>query len=136
MTTMMCQLLIREGMEKAYEELQRKMYEPTINGEHNRLYHTFRTENPREYFCLMSFDDYAAFIRHETSPHHEMVDWFVYIEDIKFHWLEPLEGASSLTAHTDYQVIRNPTPLEQKYISLFQIKRADWWPKTEPLPAV
>lgn len=127
MATLLTQYTIAEGFVEKFEASQRMMYRETLQGDHVRLYQTFRSMEPREYFTLMSFDSYVDFIAHISSDHHEEQNALTMIEAIHFHWLEPLEGASDLAA-TIAQDIPEPTPLQEKYLAMFRIERAAWWP--------
>lgn len=128
MATLLCQFTVRKECISDFEDKQRMMFVETNKGEHIRLYQSFRSMNSGEYFVIMTFDSYKDFIDHETSPHHEDQNATAMIEAIQFHWLDPLEGASDLPP-TDYQDLPDPTPLQKKYIDMFQIHRAEWWPK-------
>jgi hypothetical protein len=128
MATLLCQLTIRAECVEEFENSQRMMFAETNKEKYVRLYQSFRSMNEREYFVIMTFDNYASFIDHEISPRHEEQNAMPMIETIQFHWLDPLEGASDLPP-TAYQEIPDPTPLQKKYIDMFQIHRAAWWPK-------
>lgn len=129
MATLLTQYTIADGCIDRFEASQRTMYRETLKGDHVRLYQSFRSANPREYYTLMSFDDYVAFIRHISSDHHEDQDALSMIEAIRFHWLEPLEGASDF-GPTIRREFPDPTPLQQRYLEMFRFDRAGWWPAT------
>jgi quinol monooxygenase YgiN len=82
MATLLCQLTIRAECVEEFENSQRMMFVETNKEKYVRLYQSFRSTTEREYFVIMTFDNYASFIDHETSPHHEEQNAMPMIETI------------------------------------------------------
>ena len=97
MATFLAHIKIFEGKEAEFEEVSRTMYEATHRAEpHCRRYEFWRGAEPRSYYCLESFDDFLAFMNHQTSDHHEAPDFGSLLETIELEWLDPVQGASDL----------------------------------------
>ena len=96
MATFVAKIKIYEGKEAEFEDVARMMYEATNREPGCRRYAYWRGAEPRSYYCLESFDDYLAFMEHQTSDHHEAPDFRSLLESIELEWLDPIQGASDL----------------------------------------
>ena len=73
MATLLAHLTIREGAEDRFEDAGRASSTRASHAAEPGLvrYEYLRSAEPRTYYCLLSFTDEAAFLRHQASDHHE-----------------------------------------------------------------
>jgi quinol monooxygenase YgiN len=94
-------------------------------------YEYWRGADRRLYYSLLSFEDHAAFLRHQTSEHHEAASPRIgaLCETLKLEWVDPLPDASPLPA-TEMQPL--PDDADEKtalYHGIFAATVQDWWPR-------
>lgn len=130
MATLLAHLTVRAGGEARFEELARELYDASHTGEPGLVrYEYLRAAERRHYYCLLSFDDEAAFLRHQASDHHESAtsELQELLEASRFEWVDPVDGASPLGA-TD---AGGPAPaagdLERAYHRAMGVVVSEWW---------
>lgn len=131
MATLLAHITVRPGAERQFEEIARTLYDATHALEHGvRRYEYWRGAAPRTYYTLLAFDDHQAFIRHQTSDHHETASPALgqVIEQLRLEWVDPIEGASPLPVTEHQPAEANASELVQAYTDRFAAVIADWWP--------
>lgn len=129
MATILAHIRVREGLEARFEELAAELHRATHASETAVLrYEYWRGSEPRTYYGLLAFADYAAFLAHQTSPHHEEATPGLgeVIEEIRLEWVDPLRSASPLPA-TAPRVPPHADPTTQRAARLFAAHVAEWW---------
>ena len=130
MATILAHIRVREGAERRFEEIARGLYEGTHRLERGvRRYEYWRGAEPRSYYTLLAFDDFHAFIAHQTSPHHESAspDLGAVIEDLRLEWLDPVADASPLPETRAQDVGDDAGELARRYAEVFAADVAAWW---------
>ncbi len=130
MATLLAHLTVRAGCEARFESLTRRLYDASWKAEPDLVrYEYFRAASPRTYYCLLSFPDEAAFLRHQASDHHEAEtrELGELLEASTFEWVDPVEGASPLRS----TVASGPDPdagkVERAYHRAMPVVVPDWW---------
>ena len=101
MATILAHIHVQEGREREFENVARALHADTHARERGvRHYEYWRGAQPGLYYCLLAFDDFHAFLTHQTSPHHESAspELGKPIRSMKLEWVDPIEGASKLPA--------------------------------------
>jgi len=128
--TILAHLKVREGSERAFEEISRGLYEASHAGEKGLLrYEYWRGSEPRTYYTLLAFDDFASFIAHQTSDHHEAASPKLggVLEGLRLEWVDPVDGASPLPATNAQDLSQAADALTRLYAERFAAKVAPWW---------
>jgi quinol monooxygenase YgiN len=99
MATILAHIRVTPGTAARYEQLAADLYRDTHASETGvRYYEHWRGAEPDTYYTLLAFEDYRAFLRHQTSPHH--ADFAVNIRgviaELRLEWVDPVPGASAL----------------------------------------
>ena len=130
MATILAHIQIKEGREREFEAIARTLHEATLSEESSvRHYEYWRGATPSLYYCLLAFDDFNAFIAHQTSDHHETASPKLgdLIADMKLEWVDPVGGASRLPP-TDMQPLPDGSDaLTERYHRIFAATIQDWW---------
>jgi quinol monooxygenase YgiN len=130
MATLLVHLKAREGQEENFERSSRQLYEATHRLEKGcRRYEFWRGAEPRRYYCLLSFDDFVAFIEHQTSEHHEEPDYDTMLEEVHIEWVDPVQGASDLVPTESRPMPEGASELMKTYSGQFAAEIQDWWSK-------
>lgn len=130
MATILAHLKVREGAERAFEDISRDLYRASHAGEDGLLrYEYWRGSEPRTYYTLLSFVDFAAFIAHQTSDHHEAASprLGAVLEGIRLEWVDPIDGASPLPATNAQDLSQAADALTRLYAERFAARIAPWW---------
>jgi quinol monooxygenase YgiN len=130
MATCLVSMRIREGEAEAFEALARSLYADSTGKEPGMIrYEYWRGREPNRYYCLESFDDYAAFLAHETAPHHEAAaePIMALIEQFDLEWVDPVAGASPLPATREFSPPAAATERERLYAEMFPLSLLAWW---------
>ena len=130
MATILAHLKVREGSERAFEEISRGLYEASHAGEKGLLrYEYWRGSEPRTYYTLLAFDDFASFIAHQTSDHHEAASPKLggVLEGLRLEWVDPVDGASPLPATNAQDLSQAADALTRLYAERFAAQVAPWW---------
>ena len=94
-----------------------------------RRYEYFRGTDPGTYYALLSFDDYHAFLDHQSSDHHEAAAPGLgeVTESTRLEWIDPIQQASPLVP-TDHQPMPDDaSAVATRYHERFGDITADWW---------
>ncbi|MFM1752001.1 MAG: hypothetical protein RL119_963 [Actinomycetota bacterium] len=130
MATILAHLKVKEGHERAFEDISRALYQASHAGEEGLLrYEYWRGSEPRTYYTLLSFVDFAAFIAHQTSDHHEAASPQLgsVLEGLRLEWVDPIEGASPLVATHAQDLSQAENALTRLYAERFAARIASWW---------
>jgi quinol monooxygenase YgiN len=128
--TILAHLKVKEGHERAFEDISRALYQASHAGEEGLLrYEYWRGSEPRTYYTLLSFVDFAAFIAHQTSDHHEAASPQLgsVLEGLRLEWVDPIEGASPLVATHAQDLSQAENALTRLYAERFAARIANWW---------
>ena len=130
MATLLAHIRVREGCEERFETIASELYVQTHASEKGcRRYEYWRGAERCLYYSLLSFDDFDAFLVHQTSDHHENASPALgeLISNIELEWLDPLAKASDLPA-TEMQPL--PDAADDKtrtYHRVFAATVQEWW---------
>jgi quinol monooxygenase YgiN len=130
MATLLAHIKIREGMEARFEQVAAELHRLTHEHETGvRRYEYWRGAEPGSYYTLLAFDDYLAFLRHQTSEHHEAASPALrdLIADMRLEWVDPIEGSSPLPATNSQALPAGASELEQAYAQTFAADVQPWW---------
>jgi quinol monooxygenase YgiN len=130
MATLLAHITVREGCEREFEEIARTLFTATHAHEHGVIHYEYwRGAAPRTYYTLLAFDDHRAFIRHQTSDHHESASPALgrLIEGLRLEWVDPIAGASPLPATEMQPCPDGADALTQAYTDRFAAQIAEWW---------
>ena len=131
MATLLSYIKVKAGQESAYEDMQAVLYQDTWATEPGcRRYEFFRGPDRGEYYALLSFDDFQAFLVHQSSDHHEDFgkQFGEIIEDHWVKWVDPLGRCSKGLVPTDPQAAQEgATPLMIENSQTMAIEVPDWW---------
>jgi quinol monooxygenase YgiN len=130
MATFLAHIRVKPGFEAAFERTATALHDATHAAEPRMLrYEYWRASEERTYYTLASFDDFHAFLEHQTSDHHEGAGpaLMAAIESIRFEWVDPIVGASPLPA-TDMQPLpEGASDAATKYHERFAVRDGAWW---------
>lgn len=130
MATILAHITIRPSSEAKFEELAKVLHRDTHDNEDGvRAYGYWRGATPRQYYTLLSFDDFLHFMAHQTSSHHEDASGALgsVIEAIKLEWVDPIQGASKFVPTNAQSVPETADELTKKYAVRYAPQIADWW---------
>ena len=123
---------LKSGREAEFESIAKELYEATHELETGCLrYEYWRGAEPGLYYSLLAFEDFDAFLRHQTSDHHETASPRIgeVCEDVKLEWVDPLPSASPMPL-TEMQPLPEGADEKTKlYHQIFAAKVQDWWPR-------
>lgn len=128
MATFLAKIKIFEGKEAEFEETARMMFRETHKHEpHCRRYEYWRGAAPRTYYCMESFDNFIAFLEHQTSDHHEAPDFASMLEEIELEWIDPIQGACDLVPTESQEVPEDASDLMREYANNHDVVMQAWW---------
>lgn len=128
MATILAHINVVEGKEADFEQIAHEMYRATHSEETGvRRYEYWRGEQPGMYYCLLSFDDFRAFLAHQTSEHHEAPDWGSVLAGIRLEWVDPLINGSDLPSTQPQEISESANDLMKQYAETYAVRRAHWW---------
>jgi len=128
LATFLAKITIYEGKEAEFEDVARMMYAATHGNEPKcRRYEYWRGAEPRSYYCLESFDDFLAFMDHQTSDHHEAPDFGSLLESIELEWVDPIEGAADLVPTEAQELPADADDLTRRYAESHPVLVQAWW---------
>ena len=131
MATILAHINVRSGSEARFEEIATELYRSTHSTEDNVLrYEYWRGQEAGRYYTLLAFPDFAGFLTHQTSPHHEHVaaELGKVIETIRLEWLDPIVGAAPLPPTVAQDVAADADELTAMYAKRYAAVIAPWWP--------
>ena len=101
MATFLAHITVKPGREADFERVAAEHYGAThaLEPQMGR-YEFWRGADDRVYYCHATFDDFVAFVEHQTSDHHEtfgpmLRDTF---EIFRLEWVDPIATSSPLAA--------------------------------------
>lgn len=131
MATILAHITVHPGSETRFEDLARALYAATHEREAGvRRYEYWRGAEPGSYYTLLSFTDYAAFLAHQTSPHHERAasELGPAIASMRIEWVDPIAGASALPPTAEpYGSSPFTDDRSRRYAAAFPPTIANWW---------
>ncbi|MSO58867.1 MAG: hypothetical protein EXQ63_00885 [Ilumatobacteraceae bacterium] len=130
MATILVHIVIRDGHEAEFEAIARDLHRASHAGEKGLLrYEYWRGSEPRSYYTLLSFVDFATFIAHQTSEHHETASPQLgpMVESLRLEWVDPVDGASDLPATNAQDLSAASDELTRVYAGRFAASVAPWW---------
>ncbi|MBI1181221.1 MAG: hypothetical protein GC201_11740 [Alphaproteobacteria bacterium] len=130
MATLLAHIRIRPGKEARFEELQGALWRSTHADEPGcRRYEFFRGEAEGSYYGLLSFDDFQAFLVHQSSDAHEDfgAEFADVVSDIRIEWIDPVQGASALAPTAPQEAPEGAGDLMKEYSKTYAVRMADWW---------
>ena len=129
MATILAHIQVHAGREADFEAIARELHRGTATEPGKRHYEYWRGAERGLYYCLLAFDDFHAFITHQTSDHHEAASPKLgeLIEKMRLEWVDPVQGASDLPP-TAMQPLRDGADdLTARYHRLFEATLQEWW---------
>lgn len=130
MATILAHIRVKTGSEQAFERTVRELFERSHGTEPTlRRYEYWRAQEPGQYYCLLAFDDYCAFLNHQSSPHHESTtpELMGQIASLRLEWLDPVQGASPLPPTASQALPHDAAELVRRYAGMFPVDMAAWW---------
>ena len=130
MATLLAHIRIKPGSEAQFETTVRALYASSHASEKAlRRYEYWRGKSPNCYYCLESFDDYAGFLAHETTPHHEAAaePIMALIEAFELEWVDPVPDAAPLATTHDQPLDAGADERTRFYAGMFPLTLARWW---------
>ena len=131
MATLLSYIKVKEGQEAAYEDMQATLYDETHAREPDcRRYEFFRGPERGEYYALLSFDDFQAFLVHQSSEHHEDfgAKFGNIIDDHWVKWVDPMDrGSAGLVPTNPQEPQADATDLMIENSRSMAIEVPDWW---------
>jgi quinol monooxygenase YgiN len=132
--TILAHIQLHAGREAEFETLVSQLYRDTARDVGARHYEYWRSATPGFYYCLLAFDDFDAFLAHQTSDHHEVASPKLgeLISKMRLEWIDPVPGASALPSTEGQPLAEGADELTSRYHALFQPVMQEWW---QPLRA-
>lgn len=130
MATILAHITVRPGSEADFEAISRGLYETSHETESGLLrYEYWRGSEPGSYYTLLSFVDFAAFIAHQTSDHHEEASPKLgkVLTGIRLEWVDPVDGAAPLPRTESQDLSHVADELTRLYAERFAARVAPWW---------
>lgn len=130
MATILAHISVKPDRVSDFEETIRTLFEATHRLEPGCLrYEYWRGAEENFYYCLLSFEDFRAFLTHQTSDHHEAPDFGAMLETIRLEWIDPVDGASSLPPTNRQALADDASEAARSYATRYDVVIADWWSK-------
>jgi quinol monooxygenase YgiN len=130
MATILAHIHVHTGREHEFETVAARLHGETHARETGvRHYEYWRGAEPGLYYCLLAFDDFHAFLEHQTSAHHEAASPRLgeLIREMRLEWVDPVAGASGLPPTRMQALPPDADPLTARYHRAFAVKLQDWW---------
>jgi quinol monooxygenase YgiN len=129
MSTILAHISIHPGREAEFEDLVRTLHAATQAEPGKHHYEYWRGATPSLYYCLLAYENFNAFINHQTSDHHEQASPILgeLIADMTLEWVDPVGGASDLPATASQALPADANELTTTYHGLFAAQLQDWW---------
>ena len=130
MATILAHISVRPGAEADFEAISRDLYAESHASEEGLLrYEYWRGAEAGTYYTLLSFRDFASFIAHQTSEHHEAASpkLGAVLTGLRLEWLDPVEGASPLPRTAPQDLSHVAHELTLLYAERFAARIAPWW---------
>ncbi len=130
MATYLAHIQIKPGREAEFERIVATLYDETHLHEPGcRRYEYWRGDKEGTYYGLGAFDDFLAFIDHQTSDHHEEPgpDLKDVIDTITVEWVDPIGSASPLPPTDPQPLPDGASALAIRYRDRFAVDVPPWW---------
>lgn len=130
MATILAHISVKSGSEARFEEISRDLHRASHAGEQGLLrYEYWRGAEPGTYYTLLSFSDFASFIAHQTSEHHEAASPQLgsVLSGLRLEWVDPIVGASDLPPTEAQDLSGSTDELTRAYAKRFAAQIAPWW---------
>lgn len=129
MATILAHIHVHPGREPEFEALARELFRATATEPRKRHYEYWRGAEPSLYYCLLAFDDFHAFLTHQTSDHHEAASPKLgeLIAKMRLEWVDPVDGASELPATEMQALAPGADETTTRYHDLFAATLQEWW---------
>jgi len=129
MATILAHIRVHDAREADFEALVRELHRGTSAEPGKRHYEYWRSAEPSLYYCLLAFDDFHAFLAHQTSDHHEAASPKLgeLIAKMRLEWVDPVQGASELPSTEMQELPAGADELTTRYHRLFAATLQDWW---------
>jgi len=130
MATLLAHIRVHEGREPEFERMVGQLHAETHRREAGvRHYDYWRGAEPGLYYCLLAFDDFTAFLEHQTSDHHEASapELGDLIRDMELEWVDPVQGASKLPPTGMQPLAEDADALTTRYHRVFEARVQAWW---------
>lgn len=129
MATILAHIQVQPGRERDFEAIARELHAATDREPGKRHYEYWRGAKPGLYYCLLAFDDFHAFLEHQTSDHHEEASPKLgeLVAKIRLEWVDPVEGASTLPPTRAQPLPPDADDLTTRYHKLFAPELQAWW---------
>ena len=130
MATFLAHITVKPGREADLERAAAELFDATHALEPRmRRYEFWRGADDRTYYCHSTFDDFLAFIEHQTSDHHEILgpklrDTF---ETFRLEWVDPIATSAPLVATDRQPPPADASELAAKYHEQFDADVRPWW---------
>lgn len=132
MATLFVHFQVKPDCYEAFEDFARGIYEATHAAENEvTRYEYWRGADEGRYYALLSFPDYAAFLRHQASPHHERLagGFRDLCSDARFEWIDAVPGAAPLAATHNTPAPDGANDLMRMYAERMPAVEQSWWPR-------
>jgi len=90
-------------------------------------YEYFRGAAVGKYYCLLSFTDWLAFLRHQTSEYHEGFDFAAMIAALELEWVDPVAQASPLAPTVAGALPPGVDAALAAAAAAYPVQVQDWW---------
>jgi len=130
MATLLAHIKVQPGREAEFEEIARGLHESTFLKETGvRHYEYFRAAEESLYYCFLAFDDFNAFLVHQTSDYHEAASPKLgeLVADLKLEWIDPVGGGSKLPPTNMQLLAEGASDLTKTYHKVFAATVQAWW---------
>ncbi len=130
MATILAHIRVKSGSEPVFERIAQTMFAASHGNERDLLrYEYYRSKTPRKYYCLLSFNNFVDFLKHQASPHHERAakPLVEVISDLKLEWIDPVSGASPLPPTRLQPVPAAADALIRRYADMMPVEVAPSW---------
>ena len=130
MATFLAHIRVKPTCEAAFERTVTSLRAATEANESRTLrYEYWRGREERTYYALASFEDFGAFLDHQTSDHHEDAIGALkeVIESMRFEWVDPIASASPLPSTRMLPLAECASPAAAKYHEQFAVRDVEWW---------
>lgn len=130
MATILAHIRVKSGSEVPFEQTIRSLYAASHGSEPGlRRYEYWRSQEAGLYYCLLSFDDFMAFLSHQCSDHHEaaVAPLMAQIDAMKLEWVDPVQAAAPLPVTRAQSIAASASELVRKYAQMCPVQEADWW---------
>ncbi|MDX2236346.1 MAG: antibiotic biosynthesis monooxygenase [Hyphomonadaceae bacterium] len=130
MAAILAHIQIKPGKEAFFEATVQTLYAQSHAEEQHLLrYEYWRGQKPGLYYCLLSFTDYAGFMAHQTSAHHEAAIPALSeaLQSIDLEWIDPVPGAADAPPTIPMALGEAASALAKAYAQQIAVRVAGWW---------